>query len=403
MLNPDAALEIILSSVPRLEAERIPLRDCLGRVLAEDVRADDDIPPFDNSAMDGFAVIAEDTQGASKENPRRLRIIADQPAGVVITEPVTPGDAVKIMTGAPIPPGANAIVVVEDTDSQGGEVIVYREAPLGANVRRAGEDVRRGQVVLRTGARIGPAEMGMLASVGVTEVPVFRKPRAAIITTGDELVDASARPGPGQIRNGNQYSLLGEALQASAEVSLLERVRDDKAEIEQALTRAAASSDLVIVCGGVSVGEHDYVKDVLAKLGEMRFWQVSMKPGKPLVFGHIDSKPVFGLPGNPVSCMVTFDIFVRPAIQRMTGAEEGGLVVVSGILTDDVRHKPDRRDFVRAVTVWTEDGYSARPIPKHSSGMLSSMVEANSYAVIREGTGDAHAGDRVEIMLFPGF
>ena len=400
MLKPNAALEIILNAVGRLETERIALRNCLGRILAEDVRADADMPPFDNSAMDGFAVIAEDTRGAAIDSPRRLKIIADQPAGKVTTQTVIPGTAVQIMTGAAMPPGANAVVVVEDTDSQDDEVVVYSEASPEANIRRAGEDVTRDQIVLQAQTRIGPAQMAMLASVGMTGAAVYRKPRAAIITTGDELVDAGARPGPGQIRNGNQYSLLGEALQAGAEVSLLEQVGDDKEQIEQALGRAIASSDMVIICGGVSVGKHDYAKEVLAKLGEMRFWKVAIKPGKPLVFGHIDSKPVFGLPGNPVSCMVTFDLFVRPAILRMMGAEDGGLAVVTGVVTDDIRHKPDRREYIRAVTAWTDDGYSARPIPKHGSGMLSSMVEANSYVVMPEGAAQVHRGDRLEIILF---
>jgi len=411
LLNPDAALEIVLSSVSRLETERAALRDCLGRVLAEDVRADEDIPPFDNSAMDGFAVIADDTQGAARDNPRRLEVVAEQPAGKMTTQAVTPGAAIRIMTGASMPRGADAVVVVEDTDSQAGDVVIYREVSRGANVRRAGEDVKRDQVVLREGTRIGPAQMGMLASVGMTEVQVFRKPRVAIITTGDELVDASERPGPGQIRNGNQYSLLGQTLLAGAEVSLLERVGDDKEQIERALSRAAAGSDLVIVCGGVSVGDYDYVRDVLAKLGEIRFWKVAIKPGRPLVFGHIKDRPVFGVPGNPVSCMVTFDLFVRPALRRMMGDESECHKVVRGGVTEDLRHKPGLREFVRAVTTYSlptqgragegsEGVYTARPIPKRGSGMLSSMVEANSYIVLSEETGDVPCGDTVEIILF---
>jgi molybdopterin molybdotransferase len=240
----------------------------------------------------------------------------------------------------------------------------------------------------------------MLASVGQTRPIVYRRPKAAIITSGDELVDAAAQPGPGQIRNGNQYSLLGEALDAGAEVSLLEHVGDQKEEIERALSSAVAASDLVIVCGGVSVGEYDYVKDILAKLGKMLFWRVAIKPGMPLAFGRIDGKPVFGLPGNPVSCMVNFDLFVRPAILRMMGAEDVSQRAVTATVTEDIRHKPGRREFVRAVTVWKDDAYSARPIPKHGSGMLSSMVEANSYVVVPEETGDITRGDRLEIILF---
>ena len=422
MMNPDAALEIILSSVSMLGTGQVSLRDSFGRALAEDVRADTDLPPFDNSAMDGYAVIAEDTRGAARDNPVKLKVIGEQPAGKADAGPVTPGAAVRIMTGAPIPAGADAVVIVEDTQScslpsegrvgeRSDEVLIYREAFLGANIRRAGEDVTRGQVVMRKGTVITPAGMGMLASVGAVEVSVFRKPRTAIITTGDELVDASERPGPGQIRNGNQYSLLGQALRAGCEVSTPQRTSDDKQEIERVLSSAAETADIVIVCGGVSVGDYDYVKDVLDKLGEMRFWKTAIKPGMPLAFGHIGGKPVFGLPGNPVSCMVCFDIYIRPAIRRMMGDESKRTEAVRGMVTDDIRHKPGRREFIRAVTTYSlpsqgrvgersDGGYTAKPIPKHGSGMLSSMVEANSYIVVREDSGDLSAGDEVEIVLF---
>jgi molybdopterin molybdotransferase len=400
LLNPDAALELILSSVAKLETQRVALRECLGRVLAEDVSAVDDIPPFDNTAMDGYAVIAEDTRGASRETPVRLRVIADQPAGRADAGPVTRGTAVRIMTGAPIPDGADCVVIVEDTECVGGEVVVYREAPAAANIRRAGEDVKSGQVVVKQGTVVRPAEMGMLASVGVVEPAVYRKPRVALITTGDELVDASQKPGRGQIRNSNQYSLLGEALQAGCVVPILQRTRDDKDEIERVLRSASVSVDLVVVCGGVSVGDYDYVKGVLEQLGEMKFWKVAIKPGMPLAFGRIAGKPVFGLPGNPVSCMVCFEVFIRPALRKMAGEESNRREVVMGVLTDDVRHKPGRREFVRAVSVWEDDGYLARPIPKHGSGMLSSMVEANSYVVVGEDTGDVRRGEQVEIILF---
>lgn len=400
MLSPEAALEIILNSVPSPEMERVALRDSFGRVLAEDVIANENLPPFDNSAMDGYAVIAEDTQGAGKDDPRKLSVIAEQPAGKVSAPPVTPGNAVRIMTGAPMPAGADAVVMVEHTEFRDGEVFIYRETTVGANVRRSGEDVKPGQLVLKIGQRIGPAHMGMLASLGHVQVAVSKKLRVAIITTGDELVDVGEHPGPGQIRNGNQYSILGEALGAGAEVSVFEHVGDRKEEIERVLKSAPTVSDLVIVCGGVSVGDYDYVKDIMANLGEMLFWKVAIKPGKPLAFGRIGGIPVFGLPGNPVSCLVTFDLFVRPAILRMTGCGSVDQTVVSGTVTEDVRHKPGPREFMRAVTVWRDGGYCARPIPKHGSGMLSSMVEANSYLVIHEDTGDVPRGEQVEIILF---
>lgn len=293
------------------------------------------------------------------------------------------------------------MVVVEDTDSRESEVTVYRETPPGANIRPAGEDVKRGHLVLRKGAPIGPAQMGMLASLGMVDVMVKKRPTAAIITTGDELVDASERPGPGQIRNGNQYSLLGEAMQAGAQVSVLARARDDKGEIERALSSAAACCDVVIICGGVSVGDYDYVKEVIARLGEIKFWKVAIKPGKPFVFAEIGGKPVFGLPGNPVSCMVTFELFVRPAILRMMGADPAGKAV-SGAVTEDVPHRPGAREFIRAVTSWTGGGYSIAPIQRRGSGRLSSMVEANSYLVVPEDTGDLRPGDQAEVILREG-
>lgn len=400
MLSPEAALEIILNSTPVLGAERVPLAESLGRVLAEDVYAHDDLPPFDNSAMDGYAVIADDTAGASRESPCALKVVAEGPAGTVLSQRLSSGQASTIMTGAPVPPGADAVVIVEDTERRNGEVLVYREAKLGANIRRAGEDVARGQLTIPRGKRIRPAEMGMLASLGYAEVAVHAKPRAAIITSGDELVDAAAKPAPGQIRNGNQYSLMGSVLQAGAEVSRVERVGDAKEEVERALRVGVGVSDLVIVCGGVSVGDYDYVKEVLNKLGEMRLWRVAIKPGKPLAYGHIDGKLIFGLPGNPVSCIVTFDLFVRPAISRMMGAEPVGLRTVTGVLTEDCRRSPGRLEYIRAVTTFKDGGYRARPIPKHGSGMLSSMVEANSYVVVPATSEVVKAGETLPIVLF---
>ncbi len=400
LLKPDAALEIILRSVSAVEPERVDLRECLGRVLAEDATADGDLPPFDNTAMDGYAVIAEDTRGATRENPIRLSVVGEQPAGKSDAGPVTHGSAVRIMTGAPIPAGADAIVIVEHTQTDGGDVLVYREASPGANVRRAGEDVKRGQVVLTKGSVISPAAMGMLASVGVAEPLVYRKPRAAVITTGDELVDAAEQPAPGQIRNGNQYSLLGEALHAGCEVTMLQRTRDDQDEIERTLALAAEAADLVIVCGGVSVGDYDYVKDIIDRLGQVRFWKVAIKPGKPFTFGDIGGKPVFGLPGNPVSCLVCFDILVRPAIRRMAGDVSDGLPRVRGIITEDLRRRPDRREYIRAVTSYVDGVYKVSPIPKHGSGMLSSMVDANSYVVVAEGIEEIRQGEEVDVVLF---
>ncbi|MDO8589167.1 MAG: molybdopterin molybdotransferase MoeA [Armatimonadota bacterium] len=393
-------MEMILESVPRLGAELLALRDGLGRALAEDVYADQDLPPFDNSAMDGYAVIAADTTGATSENPRALRCIAEEPAGVTVTERVITGTAVKIMTGAPIPPGADAIVPVEDTSAGAdGRVGILREAVSGAHVRRAGEDVKRGRIVLMSGVRIGPAEMGALAAVGKAEITVSKAPAVAIVTTGTELVDVSERLGPGRIRDSNSYSLLGQALNAGARVSMVERTADERSELERLLTLAAQTSDIIITSGGVSVGDYDLVKETLAKLGEILFWKVAIKPGKPLAYGRIDGKPLFGLPGNPVSSMVAFDLFVRPALLHMQGISDVTYPRVSGVVSEDLRHKPGRREYVRAVTVWQGEGYVAAPTGDQGSGRLSSMLGANSYIVISEDQGDLRAGGKASVML----
>lgn len=399
LLNPDAALEIILASIAPLDTQRVGLRDAFGRVLAVDVHSDMDLPPFDNSAMDGYAVLAECIRGASADHPTGLRVIAEQPAGTVVAEQVVPGTAIRIMTGAPIPSGADAVVIVEHTQRQGSDVLVFAEATTGANIRPRGEDVRVGQLVLRAGTRIGPAEMGMLAAVGRGEVSVYRRPKVAIITTGDELVDISEIPGPGKIRDSNQYSTLGQALEAGCEVCMVKRALDERENLAEILAKAAETADVLVTIGGVSVGDYDFVKETLERLGEIKFWKVAVKPGKPLAYGHIDGKPLFGLPGNPVSSMVTFDLFVRPALLRLAGMTNVGRMTVSGRISQDVRHSNGRRTFVRAATEWKDGAFTATPTGNQGSGRLSSMLGANSYVVIGESDGDVAAGDGVDIIL----
>ena len=399
-LSLEEALDIILSSTPSRGTVKVALRDALGRVLAEDIHADEDLPPFNNSAMDGYAVIAEDTRGASKDNPRKLKVIAEAPAGTVVTQQIVPGTAVRIMTGAPVPDGADAVVMVEETESRDSEVLIYRETKQGFNIRPSGEDVRRDELVIQAGKRIRPSEVGMLAALGKAEVTVFRKPRVAIITSGNELVDASEHPGPGQIRDSNQYSLFSQVLNVGAEVSVLNRVIDEKEEMERVLSSAVETSDLIIASGGVSVGDYDFVKETLAKLGDIRFWKVEIKPGKPTVYGSLKGKPLFGLPGNPVSSMVTFDLFVRPAIMRMMGIESAPYKMVSGAVTQDIRHKLGRREFIRATTTWSDDGYIAAPTGMQGSGRLSSMVNANSYIIVPEEMENVAAGENLQVILF---
>jgi len=398
-LKLEEALEVILGSVSVLPVEVIALRDSLDRVLARDIHASCDLPPFDNSAMDGYAVIAEDTKGASHENPCELTVIASEPAGVVIDNFVSHGSAVRIMTGAPMPAGADAVVMVEETERSGDGVLICGEVACGENARRAGEDVRQGELVLDRGMRIGPAEMAMLAALGEAEVEVYRKPRVAVLTTGNETVDVTQSPGPGQIRDSNQYSLLAQARRAGAEVTVLERVGDNPDDLKSAIRRAVGVSDVIVTSGGVSVGDFDLVKDILASLGDVRFWCVAIKPGKPLAFGYIDGQPFFGLPGNPASVMVAFDVFVRPALVKIAGAQPVWHTLVSGSISQDLRHKAGRREFVRAITVWYGSGYVASTTGNQGAARLSSMLRANSYIVIPEGMGDVKAGERVDILL----
>ncbi|MHB1457261.1 MAG: molybdopterin molybdotransferase MoeA [Armatimonadota bacterium] len=399
-LNPDTALETILGTTPRLGTEKISLQDALGRVLVEDIHAKDDIPPFDNSAMDGYALIAADTLGAGKDVPVKLKVIAEAPAGTVVDERVESGTAVRIMTGAPVPQGADSVIMVEDTIRQDDDVLIMRESKQGVNIRPAAEDVRCGELVIQAGRRIRPAEMGMLAALGVPEIHVSMKPRIAIITSGNELVDVTETPGAGQIRDSNQYSIIGQVLQAGGEVSMVSRLTDEKDELERVLTSAAATSDMIITSGGVSVGDYDFVKETLAKLGDIRFWKVYIKPGKPLVYGHIKGVPLFGLPGNPVSSMVTFDLFVRPAILQMMGLENTSYKTVSAVVMQDLRHKICVREFVRAATVWNNGRYEASPTGIQGSGRLSSMIGANSYIIIPEATGDLKSGEIMQVVLF---
>jgi molybdopterin molybdotransferase len=288
---------------------------------------------------------------------------------------------------------------VEETERAGSDVQILKEFKAGFSIRPRGEDVKSGELVIRAGTRIGPAEMGMLASLGMPEVPVRRKPRAAVVTSGSELVDASQRPGPGQIRDSNRFSLLGQVLRAGGQAALFQRVVDERGELEEKLAFASQEADLIIVSGGVSVGDYDFVKDTLAKLGDIRFWRLKIKPGKPFVFGQINGKPLFGLPGNPVSSMVTFDLFVRPAILRMMGMSQVQHPVVSGRVSAELRHRPGVREFVRATTTWEAGGYVAVPTGIQGSGRLSSMLKANSYVVIPEDAKDIPAGAEVRIVL----
>jgi molybdopterin molybdotransferase len=368
--------------------------------LAKDVYAGAHIPPHANSSMDGYAVQAADTAGAGPQSPAEVRVLGDLPAGHVPEQAVTSGTAIRIMTGAPLPPGADAVVKVEDTEAEGECVHVFVEVGPGNYVRPAGEDVRAGSLVLRRGTRLRPQEVGMLAALGHEEASVTRKPRVAILATGDELVPINEPLSAGKIRDANSYSNAAQVIEHGGEPILLgiarDRVEELTAKIQAGLEQKV---DLFLTSGGVSVGDFDLVKDVLAGEGQMDFWRVRMKPGKPLAFGHIGGVPALGLPGNPVSVMVSFEMFVRPALSKMLGVTDWQRPLVEGTLVNAIEHKDERRQFVRARLAWEDNEFYAHVTGSQGSGILSSMVKANALAIIPEHWDHAPAGARVKVVM----
>jgi molybdopterin molybdotransferase len=388
LISIDEARARVLAEVRPLAVESIA--PSLGRVLAEPAVAEEDLPPFDASAMDGFAV--PDGSGAT------LRIEGESRAGMPSSGPLAPGSACRISTGAVVPEGTHAVVPVEATEERDGEVTVP-PSEAGANVRRAGEDVSAGETVIEAGTELGPAEIAVLASLGRPSVSCARVPRAAIVATGDELVEPGARLGPGQIRNSNVHALAAQAERAGADVRLREHVGDDFERTRDALALALDSADVVCVSGGVSVGRHDHVKPALAELGvSERFWGVRLQPGKPTWFGTRDGMLVFGLPGNPVSAMVTFHLFARPAVRVLQGADPGFRAGVAR-LGVPLRRNPKRDQMVRVRLEQEGDGWLAHPTKAQMSHVLTSMLGADALARVPAGDGDIEAGERIDIEL----
>ena len=400
VLSVEEALDRILAMVRVLEPERVGLFDAAGRVLAEAVTADRDIPPLTNSAMDGYAVRGADVADVREGSPARLRVVGEVAAGYVSDVQVEPGMAVRIMTGAPVPSGADTVVRFEATRADGGWVEVLKACPTGKNVRQAGEDVCAGQVVIEPGKVLRPQEIGMLASVGRLEAAVVRRPRVAILATGDEVVPPGQRPGPGQIRDANSYAVAAQ-VQKYGGVPLLLGVARDQEELVRRGMREALShkADLIMTSGGVSVGDFDLVKQVLAAEGQMHFWSLNMKPGRPLAFGVVGGVPLLGLPGNPVAAMVSTELFARPALLKMQGFVDWSLPTVRARLCEPIRRKDSRRHYLRVCLRQAEAGTEARLTGDQGSGILSSMVQADGLAVIPEDADHLHAGTEVEVIL----
>lgn len=395
----EQALGIVLGSVSPLAREIRPLLDCLGSVLAEEVPADMDIPPFDNSAMDGYAVMAADTAGATPEKPVSLRVIADLPAGYPPPALVRSGEAVRIMTGAPMPSGTDAVVRTEEVERGDWTVLISKPVPSGNDLRRAGEDVRKGEVILRQGIPLRPAEIGMLATLGRTRAQVVRTPRVAVLATGDELVAPDEPVTPGKIRNSNLYSISAQVKACGGEPLPLGVARDTAAELEARIRQGIIGADMLLTSGGVSVGDYDVVKTVLARMGEILFWRVKMRPGSPVTFGRIAGKPMFGLPGNPSASMVAFEQFVRPAILKMSGRTRLRRRQVEATLEEGVKNRVGVRNFVRAIATEEKGEWRVRPAGSQGSGILRTMVQANSILVIPETVARLQPGDRATVQM----
>ena len=399
MITVDEALDKILSCIQPLGAEKVSILEALGRLVAEDVYAKGDIPPLDNSGMDGYAVRSEDIKNAAQDRPVRLEVIEDLPAGSISSKIVQRGQAIRIMTGAPIPKGADGVVPVEDTGKQDGFVLILKAIRPGRNIRKAGADLKKGERVISEGDSIRPAEVGILASVGRAFVSVYQRPLVAILCTGDELVDVDGDWGKVKIVSSNSYTLAAQVKDCGAIPIQLGIAGDRKEEIENKL-RQGVRADVLITSAGISVGDYDLVKDVLSDLGmEMVFWRVAMKPGKPLAFGTIGRKPVFGLPGNPASSMVSFEQFVRPSLLKMMGHRQLFRPTIEAILKEDIFKEPGRRLFVRAFVSSEKDQYFVAMSGSQGSEVLQSMVRANGLIVIPEDREVVRAGEKVKVQL----
>lgn len=412
MISIEKALATILADISPLKSKKVEIERCRNRVLDEDIFAPEDIPPFTNSAMDGYAVSAADLRGASSENPRILRVLEDLPAGQVSHRVIRSGEAIRIMTGAPLPSGADAVVMVEDTVTMQNEkckisnekcktenVKILKSVRRGENVRKAGESVRKKELVLKKGKVLRPQEIGMLAALGYPAVKVIPPPEVAIISTGDELQEIGEKLIPGKIRDCNRYSLITMIQQYGGISVPLGFARDREKELKTKFKKAL-SFDMILTSGGVSVGKYDLVKKVLSEMnGEVKIWQVAMKPGKPLTFGVIRGIPVFGLPGNPVSVIVSFLQFVRPALLKLQGKNKLKKPVVEAVLTKDCDEETGRTHLVRAVVSKKGGKYYVRSTGPQGSGILRSLVLGNSLMIIPPHRGPLKKGEKVAVML----
>ena len=406
MLSVAEARAAILQRFAPLEPETVSLLDALDRVLAERIAADIDLPPFANSSMDGYAVRAADLAGATRDHPVCLRVVADIAAGHPQPVVIASGTAARITTGAPMPDGADTVVPVESTDDPArgagalrSAVSIFQEFQHGSFVRHPGEDVKRAQTVLAAGTVIRPQEVAMLAAVGRVSVAVVRRPRVALFATGDELVAPDRVPGPGQIRNANEYGTAALVKRYGGAPLLLGIARDSESETREKFEAALAQhADLIVTSAGVSVGAHDVVKDVVRSAGEITLWRIRMRPGKPLAFGHYGGTPFFGLPGNPVSAMLTFEQFVRPVLLKLGGHSRLDKPTVSVTLLEPVT-SDGRETYARAWVERGADGYVARLTGGQGSNVLSALARANALLIVPDGVTRLEAGSRAMAQM----
>lgn len=399
MIQVDEAREIILSKIDFKGVEKVSLDNALGRILAEDIVAQRSNPPMDNSAMDGYAVITADILSATPDNPVKLEVVEHVPAGAVATVTLKNHQAIRIMTGAPIPQGADAVLMQEDTDKNGNGILAKDKTEVGENIRLAGEDVKVGDLVIKKGVAITPSHIGMMAVVGRSNIYVSQRPTVAILSTGDEIIELDGHPTGPCIYNSNGYMLAAQIRSAGGIPCYLGVAKDNEEDLMEKFDWAL-KCDIVVSSGGVSVGDYDLVKATLDKMGnEMAFWKVAMKPGKPLAFGKIGEIPVFGLPGNPVSSFVSFEQFARPAIKKMMGANEILPRTVQAKLTRTIHKKTGRLHFMSAVVSWDNGEYTVAPAEEQGSGVLKSTVNANGLLVFPLEKDELKNGEQVIVQL----
>ncbi len=392
LLPVAAAAAIVLDHTPTLDVERVETIASDGRTLAETVRSPEQMPPFPASTVDGYAVVAADT---AEWRELLGDVLAGQPSGAA----VGPGRAARIMTGASLPPGADAVVMFEDTEERDGRVRIKRSVKSGDNLRPPGIDLEVGQIVLEAGTPVGAAEVGLLATLGLPTVAVYRRPRVAVLSTGDELVEPGQPLHPGAIRDSNRYALMAAAREAGAEAISMGMARDDEALQRERLRAAFDAADVVITSGGVSVGSRDLIKPLLEELGTVHFGRIALRPGKPLTFATVGAKLAFGLPGNPVSALVTFEVFVRPALLKMQGRRRIHRARVEVTVEHALARTTDRTEYQRAVVRWQDGQLVARSTGSQISSRLISMSGANALLEILPGEGQVLAGSRVPTLL----